>query len=217
LIADRSGRQLRPDVLTLGFARRATAYKRSDLLFTDVDRLRRIASQRPLQLVFAGKAHPHDESGKELIARIIAVSHQLGDALPIVYLEDYDVDLARHLVAGTDVWINTPEPPLEASGASGMKAAHNGLPSLSTLDGWWVEGHVEGWTGWAIGERNSLGGPDRQRDAAQLYEKLEVEIAPKFYTDRSGWTEIMRHVIALNASFFNTHRMLQQYDLSAYR
>ncbi|HKP64182.1 MAG TPA: alpha-glucan family phosphorylase [Polyangiales bacterium] len=214
-VAERTGRQLHPTALTLGFARRATAYKRGDLLLTDLDRLRHIASRQPLQIIFAGKAHPQDEAGKAMIARIFAASRELSDAVPIVYLDEYDLELARQLVAGSDVWVNTPEPPLEASGTSGMKAAHNGVPSLSTLDGWWIEGHVEGWTGWAIGQRDIRA--DRQRDAAQLYEKLENEIAPKFYVDRGAWTGVMRHVIALNASYFNTHRMTQQYDLLAYR
>lgn len=215
-IARRTGQELSIDRLTLGFARRVTAYKRTNLSLSDLGRLREIAAKQPLQLVFAGKAHPHDEPGKEMIRRVFAAAGRLGADVPVVYLEDYDVELAKLLVAGSDVWVNTPQPPLEASGTSGMKAAHNGVPSVSTLDGWWLEGHVEGVTGWSIGSRDPRHGDDPQRDAAEFYDKLEREIAPKFYSDRAGWTNIMQHAIALNGSFFNTHRMVHQYRLRAY-
>jgi starch phosphorylase len=213
-IASRIGRRMRADVLSLGFARRVTAYKRTDLLLSDIDRLRAIASQHPLQIIFAGKAHPRDAPGKELIRRVFAASRALGEDVPCVFVEYYNLELARELVAGCDVWINTPEPPMEASGTSGMKAAHNGAPSLSTLDGWWLEGHVDGITGWSVGARDA-GATDSKRDAAELLQRL-AEIAPKFYGDRDAWVDVMRHTIALNASFFNTHRMVQQYSLSAY-
>lgn len=207
------------NTLTIGFARRATTYKRPDLLFTDIKRLRAISSSAgPLQIMFAGKAHPHDEHGKRLIKQIIAAAHALRDDVKVVYLPNYDMSLARMLVGGVDVWLNTPHPPLEASGTSGMKAALNGVPSLSILDGWWIEGCIEGVTGWSIGEdaREAKTGEARPQDAASLYDKLERVIMPLFYNDRPAFIEVMRHAIALNGSFFNTHRMVQQYVLKAY-
>lgn len=217
----RAGVSLSPDALTIGFARRATTYKRADLVLADPARLAAIASSEGrLQLVFAGKAHPRDEPGKELIRRVFRVAKELAAEVPVVYLEDYDLELARLLTAGADLWLNTPLPPLEASGTSGMKAAHNGVPSLSVLDGWWVEGHVEGMTGWAIAAdprgEGRAGGEGDGRDAADLYGKLEDVIVPLYYTDRKGWIDVMRRTIAVNASFFNTHRMVQQYAANAY-
>ncbi len=221
LVKERTGVALDADALTVGFARRATAYKRADLIFTSVDRLLEVARRAgPLQLVFAGKAHPRDYDGKEMIRRVVAAAEQLGERLPVVYLENYDMEVARLLVAGADLWLNTPRRPLEASGTSGMKAAHNGVPSLSVLDGWWVEGHVEGLTGWAIGPSEAGPAEDSERadtrDADDLYRKLENDIAPLYYHDRGRWVEIMRHAVALNASYFNTHRMVQQYVTNAY-
>jgi starch phosphorylase len=203
-VSTRVGASLAPERFTIGFARRAAAYKRADLIFADMARLRRIARDvGPLQLVFAGKAHPQDEVGKQIIQRIFAFARELGRDIPIVYLPDYGMEAARVLVAGVDLWLNTPEPPLEASGTSGMKAAHNGVPTMSTLDGWWVEGHVEGVTGWSI------------TDAAELYTKLEQVVLSTFRRPEA-WAAIMKHCIALNASFFNTHRMVQQYAANAY-
>lgn len=212
----RTGRTLRADVLTLGFARRATGYKRPDLVLSDRARLRALARSRPLQIVFAGKAHPHDEPGKVGIATVLAHARELGDDLPIVYLEDYDLDLGLRMVAGCDLWLNTPQRPLEASGTSGMKAAHNGVPSLSVLDGWWLEGCIEGVTGWSIGTSLGGGPADDAADADDLYRTLENKVAPLFYEARNGWIRIMQQCIALNASFFNTHRMVRQYLLHAY-
>lgn len=207
-------RSLATDSLTIGFARRATAYKRADLVFADVARLIDIARLAgPLQFVFAGKAHPKDEGGKQLIEHIIAVSKELRQQISIVYLENYDLEVAKLMVSGVDLWLNTPQRPLEASGTSGMKAAHNGVPSFSTLDGWWVEGHIEGVTGW------SIGGPAEATpagDAEDLLRKLEAIIVPMFYHGRDRWIDAMRHTIALNASYFNTHRMVQQYVTNAY-
>jgi starch phosphorylase len=214
LVRARTGRQLRDDVFTLGFARRATAYKRPELVLADRSRLRAIGRRRPLQIVFAGKAHPKDEPGKASIATILAVARELGDEVPIVYLDEYDLELALHLVAGTDLWLNTPQRPLEASGTSGMKAAHNGVPSFSVLDGWWREGHVEGGTGWSIGASEPSG--DDGADVRDLYDKLEQTILPLFYERHDAWVRVMQQSIALNASFFNTHRMVQQYLLHAY-
>ncbi|WP_394842323.1 alpha-glucan family phosphorylase [Pendulispora brunnea] len=208
MVRDRTARNFEPRRLTIGFARRATSYKRLDLVFHDLERLRAVGRGQ-LQLVFAGKAHPNDVEGKALIGRVFAAARELGDDVPTVYLADYDMDLAKTLVAGVDVWLNTPLPPLEASGTSGMKAAHNGVPSLSILDGWWLEGCVEGLTGWSIGH-----GDGSDTDAGSLYEQLEHAVLPAFRSER--WTSIMQHTIALNASFFNTHRMVQQYVANAY-
>jgi starch phosphorylase len=208
------------DVFTLGFARRATAYKRPDLLFHDPDRLRRMAQQHgPVQLIFAGKAHPRDTRGKALIGQIIQQAKALGPEVKVAYLPNYDLELAQLLTAGVDVWLNTPLPPYEASGTSGMKAAHNGVPSLSVLDGWWLEGHVEGVTGWAIGSRNDdiSSGQHDEADARSLYQKLEEVILPRYNNDPHLWAEVMRYTVALNASFFNTQRMLTEYVAYAYR
>jgi starch phosphorylase len=200
------------DTLTLGFARRATAYKRAELLFTDLERLRSIAAKAgPFQVIYAGKAHPADQGGKELIRRIYRAKAVLKDAVRVVYLENYNLDLAKKITAGVDVWLNTPLSPNEASGTSGMKAALNGVPSLSVLDGWWLEGHIENVTGWCIGEKDG-----RPEDAISLYDKLERLVIPIFYADRNQFVDIMRHCIALNGSFFNAQRMLQEYLQEAY-
>ncbi len=196
------------ETLTLGFARRATAYKRANLLLTDKARLKNIAAKAGrLQVVYAGKAHPRDDPGKQIIQQIIRAKDSLRPEVKIVYLENYDWELARLLVAGADVWLNTPQPPLEASGTSGMKAALNGVPSLSVLDGWWIEGCIEDATGWAVGDHS---------DAASLYEKLEQVVVPRFYRQRQEFVRVMRHAIALNASHFNTQRMVQEYVMKAY-
>ncbi len=168
----------------------------------------------PLQLVFAGKAHPRDEGGKDLIRRVARFARELGEEIPVVYLPDYRLELAQLLVAGVDVWLNTPQRPLEASGTSGMKAAHNGVPSLSILDGWWVEGYIEGVTGWSIGRSDAEPGSGAD-DAADLYAKLPV-VLEAFQNDPERWAAIMRSSIALNASFFNTQRMVLEYATSAY-
>jgi starch phosphorylase len=209
---------LEPDVLTIGFARRATAYKRADLLVSNLDRLREVARTGRLQAVFAGKAHPHDAEGKRVIERVFHAREALRGLVAIAYLEDYDLEQAAALTAGADLWLNTPQPPLEASGTSGMKAAVNGVPSLSVLDGWWVEGHVEGVTGWAIGsDHGSNGTADAaDSDAAALYEALERTIVPLFYRHREAYTRVMRHAIALNGSFFTAERMLHEYAIKAY-
>ena len=207
------------DVLTLGFARRAATYKRADLLFTDIERLKSISMKAgAFQVIYAGKAHPQDESGKELIKRIFERKESLRKVIKIAYLENYDLELGKMMTSGVDVWLNTPQPPLEASGTSGMKAALNGVPSLSVLDGWWIEGHIEGVTGWTIGEdgRGMAESRDSSQDATSLYDKLEQVMIPIFYQDRNRFIDVMVHSIALNGSFFNTHRMIQQYVLKAY-
>ena len=204
------------DTLTIGFSRRATAYKRANLVFSDLDRLIHMAQNiGKIQFIFGGKAHPKDNPGKELIKQIISVSHQLKDTVKIVYLENYDMQSAKIILAGVDLWLNTPRKPREASGTSGMKAALNGIPSFSILDGWWIEGCIENLTGWSIGTIEDAESTDEQ-DTHSLYEKLEQVIIPTFYHNRQKWIEIMRHAIAINASFFNTHRMIQQYVLNAY-
>ena len=206
------------DVLTIGFARRATAYKRGALVFHDVERLQRLGTTiGPLQFVFAGKAHPQDQAGKEMIRRIYGMRGQLS----VAYLPNYDMTLARLLCAGVDVWLNTPLPPMEASGTSGMKAAMNGVPSLSVLDGWWIEGHIEGVTGWSIGDKVETcltPAPEMEAcHAAALYDKLEQKVMPCFYREREGFIDIMKHTIAINGAFFNTQRMVGQYLRNAYR
>jgi starch phosphorylase len=212
----RAGVRLDPKTLTLGFARRAAAYKRAELLFTDPDRLRRIArTAGPLQVVFAGKAHPRDEGGKAEIRRVFEAAAALKGDVNVVYLEEYDMDLARVLCAGSDVWLNTPLKPQEASGTSGMKAALNGVPSLSILDGWWVEGCLEGVTGWAIGEDGGKPG-DPAQESADLYAKLEHVVAPLFYRSPLDFAGVMRSAIALNGSYYNAQRMLLQYARNAY-
>ena len=206
-----------PAVLTIGFARRATLYKRADLVFTDIDRLLEIAKHGGgLQFIFAGKAHPKDGPGKDMIRRVVSVAKQLHPHIRIVYLDNYDLALAQLLTAGVDLWLNTPQRPLEASGTSGMKAAHNGVPSFSVLDGWWIEGHIEGVTGWSIGPGPSEQGVDTIHEARELYEKLQATIMPLYYQAHERWLDVMRQTITFNASFFNTQRMVQQYAANAY-
>jgi len=213
-----TGAGMARNIFTIGFARRATAYKRADLLFADPERLAAIGERAGgLHVVYAGKAHPQDQGGKEIIQRVIRAGKQLGERLRVAYLANYDLTLAKLLTSGVDLWLNTPQAPLEASGTSGMKAALNGIPSLSVLDGWWIEGHIEGVTGWSIGERsagaNSRSGVD---DAESLYEKLGDLVLPLYNDKHERFVEVMRHAIALNGSFFNTQRMLQQYVVNAY-
>jgi starch phosphorylase len=211
-----TGQLFDADTLTIGSARRATGYKRGDLILHDLEQLEAIVRDvGALQIIFAGKAHPKDESGKAMIRRIFEAGRALGTRLRVVYLQNYEMDLAREICAGVDLWLNTPLPPLEASGTSGMKAALNGVPSLSVLDGWWVEGHVEDVTGWAIGDGTP--NDDPAQHAAMLYEQLERKILPRFYGEPEQYARVMRSAIALNGSFFTTQRMLQQYNELAYR
>ena len=215
-IAKSFGVQLDPKLLTLGFARRASTYKRADLLFQDPERLRRIAREvGPIQLVYGGKAHPHDEGGKNLIRRVVGGASSLADVIKTVYVENYDMRWGKLITSGVDLWMNTPMRPQEASGTSGMKAALNGVPSFSVVDGWWAEGHIEGVTGWAIG--SSEVAEDPSLEVAALYDKLERDIVPMFYGRPNRYSEIMRYTIALNASFFNTQRMVLQYISNAYK
>ncbi len=208
---------MREDRLTLGFARRATAYKRADLFLHDIDRLQAIAANTgEFQVVYAGKAHPHDHEGKEQIKRIFQARDALKDRVQIVYLANYNWDLGALMTAGVDVWLNTPQPPQEASGTSGMKAALNGVPSLSILDGWWIEGCIEGKTGWAIDPGPVENDRRTSPDAAALYDKLDKVIIPLYTKNRQGFIDVMSHAIALNGSFFNTQRMVLEYTLKAY-
>ncbi len=221
-VRKKTGLKLDPQAFTIGFARRATGYKRADLILSDLDRLRQIAKNAgAFQIVYAGKAHPRDGGGKEIIKKIFKAKKALKKAVTVVFLDDYNLDLGGKLTAGGDLWLNTPQYPLEASGTSGMKAALNGVPSLSILDGWWVEGNIEGVTGWAIGDTHR-GDPgpetpvDNALDAESLYSKLEGVILPLYYGSRERYLDVMRHAIAINGSFFNTQRMVQQYITDAY-
>jgi starch phosphorylase len=211
-VAKRTGHYFNPSVLTLGFARRVATYKRASLLLEDPARLVALAEKiGGLQILYAGKAHPADVAGKGLIRDVFAAAARLSSsALKILYLENYDWELGALLTQGVDVWVNTPRRPYEASGTSGMKAALNGIPSLSVLDGWWIEGCAENVTGWAIG-----GAETEAAEAARLYSKLEGNIAP-MYANPAAWARMQQHCIAINGSFFNTHRMLAQYFGNAY-
>jgi glycogen phosphorylase len=212
-VASRTGMVLNPRVLTLGFARRAATYKRASLLLTDPARLLRIAGDAGgLQIVYAGKAHPQDEPGKALIQSVVAQAGKLSnDVLRVVYLEDYNWNLGAMLTSGVDVWVNTPRRPYEASGTSGMKAALNGVPSLSILDGWWIEGCMEGVTGWAVED-----GADDAAEADSLYAKLENAIVPLYLDAPEKWARLMSTTLAYNGSYFNTNRMVKQYNRNAY-
>jgi starch phosphorylase len=198
------GVQLEPDVLTIGFARRAATYKRADLIFSDLERLRKIGGGK-LQIVYAGKAHPADTMGKELIQRVVHCLEELDGDIQRVYLSGYDMRLSSVMIPGVDVWLNTPIRPQEASGTSGMKAAHNGVPNFSVLDGWWIEGHIEGVTGWSIGpeaKEVSLTERHDEEDIEDLYHKLEQVLIPTYYDDRERWISIMKGAIGKNAYYF---------------
>ena len=212
-VGSRTGLVLNPKVLTLGFARRAATYKRANLLLTDRERLKEIAAKAGgLQILYAGKAHPQDEPGKGLIQKVVEEAAKLSDSeLRIVYLENYDWELGARLTAGVDVWVNNPKRPYEASGTSGMKAALNGVPSLSILDGWWIEGCIEGVTGWAIED-----GENDTQEANSLYTKLETAVIPLYRDAPEKWAHLMRTTLAFNGSYFNTNRMVKQYTRNAY-
>lgn len=213
LVKDKVGIALHSDAPILGFARRMTGYKRPDLLFSNIERLKAIARRRPFQIVLAGKAHPRDDGGKQLIEALHGHIRDLAGTIPIVYLPNYDMALARIIIAGVDVWLNTPLRPFEASGTSGMKAALNGVPSLSVLDGWWIEGCIENVTGWAVGDDSDTSGDD----AGALYDKLEQVVLPLYYQEsRAPWITVMKGAICKNASFFNSHRMMRRYVTEAY-
>jgi starch phosphorylase len=212
-VGTRTGLVLDPKVLTLGFARRVATYKRATLLFTDPARLVEIADQAGgLQIIYSGKAHPQDEPGKALIQKVVEDASKISNnLLKVVYLENYAWDLGALLTAGVDVWVNTPKRPYEASGTSGMKAALNGVPSLSILDGWWIEGWIEGVTGWSIED-----GANDAEEATALYRKLETAVVPLYLESPEKWARLMRTTLAFNGSYFNTNRMVKQYTRNAY-
>jgi glycogen phosphorylase len=209
LVREAAHQSLDPALPIIGFARRMTGYKRAGLLLSDWSRLMEIHGRFPFQIVMAGKAHPRDEGGKQLIHEITSQAHHA--RIPIAFIPNYQMDLAKIIVAGSDIWLNTPLPPLEASGTSGMKAAFNGVLNFSTLDGWWLEGCEEGITGWGIGQEGS---PDDH--ARILYDKLENTILPLYCKNRSGWIGMMKQAIAKIGPVFNTQRMMRTYANEAY-
>jgi len=221
-VKDRSGVELSENKLTIAFARRMTRYKRALLITHDLDRLGRICRGK-VQILMAGKAHPADEAGKKIIEKLIRASEYLFSeyGVKMIFLDNYDMALSRKMVAGVDAWLNTPERYLEASGTSGMKAALNGVPNFSVLDGWWIEAYnlAEGKGGWAIGpgpeDTNAENITDNE-DASALYSILDKEIIPTYYNDRERWCEIMKHAISLGA-YFNTHRVVREYAAKAWR
>ena len=213
LIRRNVGVELDPKLPILGFARRFAAYKRPTLLFSDIERLKAIHATRPFQIVMAGKAHPHDHPAKDLIHRIHELIGELAPDMHIAFLPNYDISVARTVISGSDVWLNTPEPPLEASGTSGMKAAINGVLNLSVLDGWWIEGCIEDVTGWGIGHSDQrLAAADDEH----LYDKLERVVLPLYYNDRERWIWMMRQSIGKIGTIFNSHRMMRRYAAEAY-
>jgi phosphorylase/glycogen(starch) synthase len=213
-----------PEVLTIGFARRFATYKRAHLLFTDLARLERIVNNpdRPVQFVFAGKAHPNDKPGQDLIRRIVEVSVMPQFVGKVIFLQNYDIDLARKLVQGVDVWLNTPTRPLEASGTSGEKCVMNGVLQFSVLDGWWVEGYREG-AGWMLPMERTFTDQSYQdeMDAEMIYNTIEQEIAPLYYSRNAGnipegWVAAIKSCVADVASNFTTNRMLDDYRTRFY-
>ena len=219
LVRENSGINMDVDTLTIGFARRATEYKRATMIFSNLERLKEATRDRKIQLVFAGKAHPKDLMGKKLIEEIFEYMDHLKAYVKIVYLENYTMEMAGKLTSGVDVWLNTPLPPYEASGTSGMKAAHNGVINFSVLDGWWIEGCVEGLTGWAIGPSPDADISEedrRKRELNDIYGKLQYLLLPKFYENRDAWINMMKNSIGKVAYYFNTHRMMRKYASDAY-
>jgi len=215
----KTGVEMDVETLTIGFARRATSYKRATLIFSDLEKLREANRKGRIQLIFAGKAHPKDKAGKDIIKEIYSYIAQLKNEIRIVYLENYNMEMAAKLTSGVDVWLNTPLPPLEASGTSGMKAAINGVINFSVLDGWWIEGCIEDVTGWAIGpppHEPIREEERRKRELEDLYSKLEYLITPRFYEERDNWIGIMKGSIGKVAYYFNSHRMMRRYVTEAY-
>lgn len=219
LINSHTQTEMSYDALTFGFARRATPYKRATLLFRDLEKLMKIGRRNPIQFIFAGKSHPKDYSGKTIIEDICRYARDLRDSIKIGYFADYGIDIAAKMVAGVDVWLNTPMRPYEASGTSGMKAAHNGVLNFSVLDGWWIEGWIENVTGWAIGPhpQETLSTEEIEiQEIADLYNKLDYIIIPTFYQRRDEWISMMENAISKIAYYFNSHRMMRRYVTEAY-
>ncbi len=209
-VNERTNAGMQADVFTVGFARRMTEYKRPTFIFSDTKKLEDIARKcGGMQLIFSGKAHPDDGRGKDIIRNIYKYAKSLRGDLRIAFVPDYNMGVAKRMVSGCDLWLNTPKKPMEASGTSGMKATLNGVLNLSVLDGWWIEGYIRDVTGWAIEE-----GPG-ESEADSLYEKLE-SAAHTYSKDRRRWINMMRNTVSLNASFFNSHRAMQQYITDAY-
>ncbi|GHS90097.1 alpha-glucan phosphorylase [Synergistales bacterium] len=219
-VLETTGKQLDPEVLTLGFARRAATYKRAELLFSDMKRFLEVTNGGKVQFIFAGKAHPNDNGGKAILQKIRQTAKELADKVEIVFIDNYNMEIASLLTQGVDVWLNTPMRPREASGTSGMKCTMNGIMNFSVLDGWWIEGWIEDVTGWSIGPEPSASDfdhdYDESLDAIDLYNKLEKKIIPTYYNDHDKWVSMMQHTVALNASFFNTHRVVREYASKAY-
>ena len=229
IVAARARRFVDPEALTIGFARRFATYKRANLLFSQPERLARLLAEphRPLQIVIAGKAHPQDDAGKSVIRSVLAASRELRAEGRVIFVEDYDMELARALIAGVDVWLNTPRRPMEASGTSGMKAGMNGVLNCSVLDGWWPEAYTPE-IGWAVGEGFESPVEEEQdgHDRESLFRLLEEEVVPAFYDRDPGgvperWVAMMKASIAAVGTTFNTHRMVaeyaEQYYLPAHR
>jgi starch phosphorylase len=215
----RAGVDMDYEALTIGFARRMTSYKRATLILSDLEMLRKINRRGKIQLIFAGKAHPSDEAGKQIIRDIFKTIETLHKEIKIVFLENYDMDLAAKMVAGVDVWLNTPSCPYEASGTSGMKAAHNGVVNFSVLDGWWIEGWIEDVTGWSIGpqpEEELSEEEARLAELKDLYYKLYYIIVPMYYEQKDEWFKLINNSIGMVAYYFNSHRMMRNYVTNAY-
>ena len=214
LIEHRTGVAFDLDTLTIGFARRAATYKRSGLIFHRPHIIEPLLKDRTIQLVFSGKAHPADDWGKQIVANIAEMSYRFPES--VVFLENYNMELGRILTSGCDVWLNTPQRPLEASATSGMKAALNGVLNLSVLAGWWPEGCLHGVNGWQFG--GGYEGPEQTMvDALSLYEVLLEEVIPKYYEDRTGWQEMMRASISMAMHRFSAKRMLTEYQNLMYQ
>lgn len=215
----RTGAGMDYEALTIGFARRMTSYKRATLILSDLEMLRKINRRGKIQLIFAGKAHPNDEAGKQIIRDIFKAIETLRKEIKIAFLENYDMDLAAKMVSGVDVWLNTPSCPHEASGTSGMKAAHNGVVNFSVLDGWWIEGWIEDVTGWSIGpqpEEHLSCGEASLAELKDLYYKLYYIIVPMYYEQKDEWFKLINNSIGMLAYYFNSHRMMRHYVTNAY-
>ena len=215
----RTGVGMDYETLTIGFSRRMTAYKRATLILSDLERLRKVNRRGKIQLIFAGKAHPNDEAGKQIIRNIFKIIETLRNEIKIVFLENYDMDLAAKMVAGVDIWLNTPTRPLEASGTSDMKAAHNGVVNFSVLDGWWVEGWIENATGWSIGPKPDEILSEEEAILAELndlYNKLYYAIVPMYYEQKDEWFKLINNSIGMIAYYFNSHRIMRLYVTQAY-
>jgi glycogen phosphorylase len=215
-VNDKYHKNLDPNIFTIGFARRTVGYKRADMILTQLERLKTIAKKyNKIQIIFSGKAYPTDDEGIKLIKSLVDASKIIDPYLNIVFIEDYDMAIAKKMVLGVDLWLNNPIPPLEASGTSGMKASLNGIPNFSILDGWWVEGHLEGITGWSIGEDLCVGDVCKLIEIEDLYSKLENQIYHA-WNDKAKWARMRKTCIALNGTYFNTYRVVQEYILKGY-